>query len=913
MNLRPNIATALSALLLFAIPAAAARTDVADGEREFVQQLSDRGLFELAEQFCLRQFSSLKNPDERAEWELILSECQQQHAWHMDEDSRMGMIHQSVQRITEFLKSSGPTAAYDIRLRVRQLELIVSAGRMEAIVQSPLSQLSPDAMTENKDRSGRNRLPGRSTPPATQRVLDAIQQAETSSHSLLSQIDEIRKEIDNDVAKLARERIRMALAELAFAKAKLSPLAERSGLIKKAAEMAEPLVKSVTEDELRFRIRMLMAETLLAQNDFAAFKLRYGNLTSMATTPDEKASVAAIRIRGLLQQDQPSEALQEFVNASQNDLTMSQELQVLRLQSLLQLMELLSQLDASQQRTNLEQKTVGEFQQLKEKTAGLTSGAWRQRCVRLIEHFERVVQVGPEAAYSLESAAVLVDSGDLKGARAVLQSLLSVTTNHQPRNAAAILMQSGHLAIRLQDWKAATGDIDRAKVLYNKEQDRAGAAAADLLRVYVMGQQWNLDPAAGITEEIYEAALSEHLKLFGDQPTVLQAREWRARLLSNSDPIKAAEELLDLAQELEIPNHAAMDVTHKATSHLNLLNLAGDLLLEAVAVHAMDGTESSAEKVGRWKSVREKLAAEDNRVQADQSKYGEYQTALLQAQQSGLILYERLGSDTNWKTIDTEARDNLVAFTPTLPEGLEDTTPNASVKLTSADLEKAAAHAKQACHGMIVLSSIRQLTDLTQYEQSRSALLSLSITERLHAARLLMRQLPSEEPSMPGDGPLARFLIELVHFPQTPLESAPISVDLRLQQLRLLQPLSRAAGTRAAFDRSLDELLQSNLSDMQLTLLMEIINQPSAFGASKSESQAATSRRFWKTLYQRSKPGDDRWLEASLQLAILAEADGHKKESVKILGVVSVLHPEWGTPVRKAKAEELRKRLEKAP
>ena len=912
MNFRHSISTVLSAILLFAATATSACADLADGAREFVQQLSDRGLFELAEQFCLRQFSSLKNPGERAEWELILSECQEQHAWHMDEDSRMGMIHQSAQRISEFLKSNAPPAEHDIRLRVRQLELIVAAGQMVAIIQAPLSNMSPDASVNDKVRDSSHRLPNRSISPGTQRILDAIQQADTSSHALLRQIDEIRKEIDSDVVRMARERIRTAMAEMAFAKAQLSPPAERSDLIKQADALAEPLIKSVTDDQLRFRARTLTAETKLAQNDFAAFKLRYGNLVSIAATADEQTSVTAIHIRALLEQNQPSEALQEYVNASQNGLALTQELQVLRLQSLLQLMELISQLDASQQRTDLEQKTADEFQQLKDKTTQLTSGVWRQRCVHLIEHFERVRQVGPEAAYTLEAAASLVESGDLKGASVLLQSVLSTTGTQQPRNVAAILMQSGHLAIRLQDWTAAANDIGRAKDLYGKEQDRTGAAAADLLRIYVLGQQWNLDSDAGVTEEIYQTAINEHLRLFSDQPTVYQAREWRARLLSNSDPQQAAEELLALAAELEVRHEVTHEATAAATDHLNLLNLAGDFLLEAISVNSVSIAPSSLETADRWNSLMGKFAEECQRTEAGQSESAEFQKALLHSQQTGLVLFQAMGSDANWKMIDAQAKDGLAAIVK-LPEISHTSEQNTSVKLTESDLEKAVAHARRVCHAMIVLSSIRELADLTEYQESRSALISLSITERMRVAQLLIRQIPPNRSSIPGDGPLARFLIELINQPKDAVEDVGLNVDVRLQQLRLLQTLGRAAGSMAAFDRALEELLRSDLSDVQLTSLMEIINSTSMPNAVNTANQAVTTRRFWQTIYKRSKPGDDRWLEASLQLAILAEADGQAKESTRILAVVSVLHPNWGTPVRKAKAEELRKRLEKAP
>jgi hypothetical protein len=321
---------------------------------------------------------------------------------------------------------------------------------------------------------------------------------------------------------------------------------------------------------------------------------------------------------------------------------------------------------------------------------------------------------------------------------------------------------------------------------------------------------------------------------------------------------------------------------------------------------------SSLETADRWKSLTRKFAEECQRTEAGQSESAEFQKALLHSQQTGLVLFQTMGSDTNWKMIDTQARDGLAAVVK-IPDRSHTSEQNTSVKLSESDLEKAVAQARQVCHAMIVLSSIRQLADLTEYQESRSVLISLSITERLSVAQLLIRQIPSNGASIPGDEPLARFLIELVNQPKDAVENVGLNVDVRLQQLRLLQTLGRAAASMAAFERALDELLRSNLSDAQLTSLMEIINSTSTPNAVKAANQAATTRRFWQTLYKRSKPGDDRWLEASLQLAILAEADGQAKESTRILAVVSVLHPNWGTPVRKAKADELRKRLEKAP
>ncbi len=65
------------------------RTDgPADGEREFVVQLQSRQLYNLAEQFCVRQSESCQTSDERAVWQMMLVGCRAEHAWNLQGRSK---------------------------------------------------------------------------------------------------------------------------------------------------------------------------------------------------------------------------------------------------------------------------------------------------------------------------------------------------------------------------------------------------------------------------------------------------------------------------------------------------------------------------------------------------------------------------------------------------------------------------------------------------------------------------------------------------------------------------------------------------------------------------------------------------------------------------------------------------------
>lgn len=897
---------------------ATAQVEVADGEREFIQQLLDRAMFDLAEQFCRRQMVKPANVSQQAEWELILSECQQQHAWHVDDDSRNDMVSQSALRITEFLRSNTPFAEKEILLRVRQIELLTAAGQMEETIQAPLSNsFVLDAAAQEAWASARTMRLSASAKFA----MEAVAQAQVTAEALMKQIDEIRRDVDGDVVRLARERIRAALAQIMFVRARLSPASESAGLLDQADAMAEQLQKSASDDSVRFRARLMLADIQLDRKDFAAFNLRFGNVTSSAGSPDETAAVTALKIRSLLKQGQPSEALQEFVQASRDGFPLTQELQTLRLQGLLQLLELLFQLDESARRSELQQKTVDEFLQLKDSTLAATNGIWRQRCVRIINRFDRVQKVGPEAAFELEQAALLVDSGDIRQARQSLQALVQRVGTRNPRLVATVLLQSGNLAVRLRDWTSASVDLLTSRESFLAEKDESAAAAADLLRVYVIGQQWNSEPAAGMTEADYREAIEEHLQKFSGQPTARKIREWRARLLRSADPLKSAEELLELVEgstttadsvDPKDANAKNPDLTPgEIVQTLNLLCLAGDHLLEAMSGTAAAGATVSADNdkvfhglCGRFISqvkVLHKLALNAELPQWE----------ILAAQQIGLSLGDFLPTETNWKMQNAESRRLRVVLSDRLVALQPQQTPNAGTpsQTSEADELLLTSHGITVCDAMIILSSVRQLADSTDYESSRASLLTLSIAERFRTTRLMLRQLNSAGKPVPGDSQLAHLLIDLMT-PASP-DTTAMTIEQRITQLRILQPLCRAVTSTAAFDRCLDDVLSLVLTDSQIESIAEIVTQtPTAQG---TRSSAETARRFWQSVLKRTKPGQDTWLEASLQLALLAEAAGDRRESAKIIGVISVLHPEWGSAARKSRADELRLRLEKFP
>ena len=913
----------IATLLLAAVVGLSSlKADVADGEREFVQQLLDRAMYGLAEQFCYRQLEGLHDVNHLATWEMMLSECQQQHAWNMDADSRNGMIRESAERLTEFLRNNAPSAENDLMLRVRQIELLSAAGLMEEIIQSPISsvQLLP-ATTATPNEN----LPPRRVSSETRFATEAISQARTLAESLLTQIEGVRREVDRDAVRAARERTRMVLTDVAFVRYRLADGKESNKLREEAEALIEQMQKTTSDDWLRFRCRVMLAEIQLAQKDFAAFQLRYGNTQAAATSQNEKASAAALKIRSLLQQGLPSEALQEYVEASKNGLALTQELQTLRLEGLLQLLELLCQLDESPQRTDLQNKTQLEFQQLRDKALTLTMGVWRQRCVRISDHFDRVLQVGPDAALELEYVAELVDDGDIATARQRLQSLAQRLSTKSPILAARVQLQAGNLSIRMREWPIAKAELQLAKEKFQSANDLPGAAAADLLRVYVIGQQWSLGSSGEVTEADYQSAIESHLSAFPGQKTVTQARDWKARLQRATSTLKAAREFLDLTalSETSLTNSTAEPVQSQPMSSEQMLRLclAGDCLIDALATPEKSSADADSSNVSELKTLRDEFLLRASEAELRQAESSSPYSLILKCQQSGLILLEPLPATSTWPEMLTNNRKLLESLqameraVPGPPEEGNEETPSADQSTSSqglsssenADPQYLRNRAETICHTVIVLSSVRQLANAADYQPSLTKLKSLPRKDRLAVAQSLGRQMNSDAAIVAGDVQLALFLISLVT--ESPESSKPtLTADDRLVELQLLQAFGRVANSTTAYDRCLNDLLAMTLDESQIARTAEIVTQSA--GGKPSTASKQNAKRFWQSVQKRTKAGQDAWLESSLQLALIAESTGDKKEAAKILGVVDVLHPEWGTPARKTRADELRSRLE---
>jgi len=862
---RVFITVLLTSLVLQATTGTVRADEIADGERDFVKQLQAKQFYDLAEQFCDRQSQNCRTSDDRAAWQLMLADSREQHAWILKEPGRTQLLTHAVQTITDFVRNEPPRAELDLLLRVRQIEILSTIARIDATVAEFGPQVGP-------------------SPLAVQAMTEGLQQ----SQAMLEQIDQIRKEIDSSVAKAARDRTRFVAAELLLFQSRQKP--DDADLRTRAAEAAEQLMRASGDDDMRFRARALLAESLLDNNDFKGFDLSVTSLTSAAASVAQQIAAAELKIRGLLRRDQPSEALQTLLDLEKQGLR-SQKLGMLRMASLLSLFELLTRLDSAE----LRQKTADEFRSLNRRLIPASKGVWRDCCDRIGLRLSHVEKFGVEAATAIESVGELLAAGDFAAARNALLSMRPKFERSSPEIAATILMQAGDLAVRMSDWQAAETDLTAAVELFQTTNNREQSAASDLLRIYAIGRRWDAavtqaDENHSTLEATYQEALDQHLAKFAESPTATKAHEWRAMLNRATDPVAAAEELVSL-------------IDGTGEDEPMLLVQSGEILLEAIfdstSTASAPASQAHADRstaiIAEWQQhVDEVLASPaDTVISGASAPPAGWIRPVLQIQKLLFSLQPRWSAVDDWKKLATDATSRLqelAAF-----DRARD--PQSHISDAMAD-----------GHAILVLAACRQLLGFDAMQESRALLLRQSGNKRRQLANILIRQASETDDPIPGDPQLGFFALDLLGDTQFKLRS----IDQQLEHLPLLLAASRVADNFQQFDAILKELTAKQLSDAQLESTSVILQRRSAMKVSTATS-SESEKAFWGSVLKRSKSGEEQWLEASLQLVTIAIREGKFRDAARMLNVIDALHPEWGTPQRKARAAALKAELESSP
>lgn len=873
-----------------------------DGQEEFVLQLRQRGLSELAEQYCRDQQSLASDTDLKTHWEILATDCDQDHAWQLSGSQRTERISQSASQLTEFLRTHTPSAEFDLWLRIRQIELLNAAAQMECESRSVHQRTLRSA-------------PGASSAaapcaPSVQFALDACQQGRELGEALLKQLDLIRRDLDGDIVRTTRMRMRFALAELVLSESRLTRGTAQKSLQQNISDQAEQLLKSAGEND-RFRARLLMAQIKLDQQDFAAFDLRQRSLAGEIRNTAERIDATALQMTSHLLQRKPSEAIRLTVAEPNITWQQSMKIQVLRLEALLQLCELLLELeDSTAERQQSLLRSASEFRQLHERLLLQARGVWLQRTQTCFQRFELVMKVGASGATALEEISLLIAAGDLKSARNALHSLADRRKSDSSLTA-FVLLQSGDLAVRQSDWSGAIPDLARAMELFRELQNKEREASADLLRIFCLGQIWNSSSESQTAGTAYLEALNNHLRQFPDQPTAGSVLEYRARFYRPSAPLKAAGDVLSLLNQ-KTPGTADSDTSagqDPEPSHTDVpkLCLLADLLMEDLLQQSSrDHSPSPGELAERTALFREFQNRAETCLHGRQQDHTspELQTLRLFLLCETLITVPDSPTSAVWESIHSQStvllnQTSSITTDPAVASSVAAEQPATPFDPNSVSVLEE--RALMGAHASGLLASIKLLHPDSDRQSSLDFLQKQPASSQQLVSQLLQTHLA--DAGTPGSQQLAALITTL----RTSSDGEPGNPAAQLAGLKRTLQLALISGQFQDVETSLNQLMNSPLSNEQLSQIADIVADARPAENSPSRMLAPrTLKDFWNKVLKQTRSGQPAWLEASLQLALLAHGAGEDSETRRILGVVEVLHPDWGDQNRKQRAEALK-------
>jgi tetratricopeptide (TPR) repeat protein len=498
-----------------------------DIEGHFFEQLLDRELFELAEEYCLDRLESRQDKESLAFWTDRLSTAYLQHTWLESGPNRTALTQTGVRKITEFLSDELVSPEAETALRLAQVDLLLNLIRIDSF----LMRVGHRGPSEDRRY------------PQLKELNVRIAQATALIDGLSGQLNRFGRQIDRDQTSLLRDRARRISVELQA----ISVLMNREDSAS-VMKLLYRLKRSARTDSTRWRVLELQTELLLLAGDFERNDLTLRRMDDQF--PDRHDEQTELRIRSLLRRGQPTEALSlsESVQPLRSA-ARRRSLDVLRLESLLQLRMLAGQL----QDAALIQKTDSRFDSIAEQSHLWIPSVHQDAARSLIASCKLIRTVGSEVAGLIEDVELLQASGEQEHAlRELHRALRLLPPDASLRSRGAICLAIGELHISKEMWSPAINSLQLAQEHFSQARLPEFASRSDLLHAFCLGQQWRKEPDDGQLHADYVDALIQHRIQWNDQVSWDTATDWLIQVTQQTDPLLACELLQEVAQRTAV-------------------------------------------------------------------------------------------------------------------------------------------------------------------------------------------------------------------------------------------------------------------------------------------------------------------------------------------------------------------------
>lgn len=949
------------AVLLYVLCAVPSAESSGPSETEllFIEQLLDRRLFLQAEEFCDLRILSETAADDQADWLLSQILCRRERAWFLTTADRNSLLHHTAEQITEFVRLHQVTPSRELMLRLRQAELLIVIARTQLLLEKaedlyrlPAADRSPKLspalsvrQTPETVDNGILRTPatgvtdsGRAS--ASTSFISLIETARRQLETIPAQTAQIRQQLDSADARIISESAKIDQAECTVLLSQCVSSAESAAAFAaEADQLLLQLIRSSTDAEHRFMTRKLAAELHLTSERPELFTLRLNDLMSSAVSDAQKAAAYSLQVRGLLHQGRATDGLALLNSEEVRTLPADPQLQCLRLCCILGIAELQDALN------RVDDFEVSAAQFLTEEQAVLSGvqGFWFEHAERTGKRFRRVQQLGVKAERLLTEVDRYQSEGRNEEARSTVQAMLSqLSAETRPAVRAAMYLKAGEISLRLKNWSEAESLLNEASTIFLKSHD-SNAAAADLLRVFALGKLWEQTPNES-HRAVLEAALTDHIRQFASAGTANTASTWLTRLHRLSHPESAVQEMLAACESLDAANRLRLlgdaadtlvELTHASSPDLPLPDHLRHLVnrfLQHLRTAAGDAGPVSNDSVSVAK-------AKDEQDDSD---------ILLRLRLNGALL-QMLFPES--QPVDWESQHLMLAelhamamagegakpspalsgqSDPRKPfqagPGKASDVPGVSQLITDDQNDRNPVSAVSQLRMLQAVSGIRSGRDAAMVGGLLMDLQPLSPRERLACAEFLQR-FWHQQSSSAADLTLMTASLRLI--------SDQIAVADTLTAIRLLRitvPAEVRTHRSELTATVVSGLPCKELTDRQLEEIA-LIFQPLLYSAADNKApdgpgvaggqvpgtsraaansgMSAAALKFWKTVSEGSRQGSDRWMESSLLTSGLLLQNGEHRQSARILDVVEVLYPDWGSPERLQRAQKLRALLPK--
>jgi len=820
-------------------------TDERSTDQQFLAGLRQRGLFQLAETYCLDRLQRPDLPDsQRADLVIELSRCLAEWAVSSPPEVR-GPLWQRASQVTRDFAQDHPQDPRLPLVRLQQALGHLARGelaRQEAQLAAGQTDLLEQARTHLRVAVGELReLAGEVQGRLREQGLAGPgEPGGLSTHQLAS----LQKNVQYQFARALSNQGRCYETDSS----------DRADSLNQAVALLARLAGLDPVDPLAWKSRVDLSVCYRLLADYAAARRQIDALRALKPSPPLELRVRAEQIHLALATNQLDKAFSVLAQGRQIDGTTSPELDYAWLETYLAAGRAAAYAKRKAQAAQWQTKATEQLGQIER----LHGPYWTRRAGMLLARYVRVSPGGGNLATLVPAAESAFRSGQFDDALALYDRARTLAAK---QGDSARAFDLGYVAATIEHQRRRHDEArDRYHRLAMATPDHPKAADAHLLAIYHAAQIVKDQPQPSLDR--YTALLQEHLRTWPNGPTADRARrrlgrlhelqrDWQAAIrayqaISPGDP-----EYLPVVEAVE-RSYRAWLAEQKAAGKPN----------EQTAARAAGWFESMV--VGpqgrlpeRWSPLQRfaVLAAARFRLNYTAAGYDRTEDLLSAA------LKTATDAPPQWKSA---ARVLLV------------------VSLAGQGRSGEAGRLLAQISG----GSTEQLLGMLQGLERVAATARPEVRSEL--ARLQLRAIKLLRAGRTSLSPAQERTIKGIHAQS--LSDAGRTEEARQAYEALAEAYPRDGAVQEAY----------------ANLLLTRLDQAPTDAARKKPIKTALKK--WRELEKKSPPQSRRWFLAKYWVARLQFELGNKTQAAKIVTLLRLLHPELGGPDMKPRFEELLKR-----